>query len=130
MDCRSPLETDRNLNTDLVSRKTQKELTVGFHRKGTDTAGEIVDEFVGFLKAKPQYSLPGREKTTKKGRTPTKYHYGGSLSLEKTTNVQPALKHSCPQKNEPAIPSLHAVRLRGRGRGVEGLTLRKLGTLV
>jgi len=83
MGCRSPLETDRNLNTDLVSRKTQKELTVGFHGKGADTAGEIVDKFVGFLKAKPQYSLPGREKATKKGRTPTKYHYNGSLNLER-----------------------------------------------
>jgi len=110
------LETDRGLNTDLFSWKTQKELTVGFHGKSTNTAGEIVDEFVGFLKAKPQYGLSGREKTAKKGRTPAKDHYNGSLSLEETTNVQPALKHSCPQKNEPAIPSLRAVRLRSRGR--------------
>jgi len=36
------------------------------------------------------------------------------MSLEGASNVQPALKHSCPQKNEPVIPSLHAMRLGSR----------------
>lgn len=49
----SHLEIDRHLNTDLVFFfwKTWKELTVGFHGKSANTAGEIVDEFVSFLKA-------------------------------------------------------------------------------
>ena len=68
---------------------------------------------MGFLKAafSTLYAEDGEQK---KGRTPAKVHYGGSINLEAARNVQPALKHSWPQKNEPAIPSLHMVRLGSR----------------
>lgn len=71
---------------------------------------------MSLLEAKPQYALPRKGEDNKKGRTPAKDDYSGLLGLEEATNVQPALKHSCSQKNEPAIPSLHGVSLRSRRR--------------
>jgi hypothetical protein len=112
-DCKSRLGTEKHINTGPISRKTKKELTVGFHGKSTDATCEVVDEFVRFLEA--AFSMHCAEgKITKNGRTPTKVHHGDPTVLGEASNVQPALKHSCPQKNEPEIPSLRAMRMRSR----------------
>lgn len=112
-DCKSRLGTEKHINTGPISRKTEKELTIGFHGKSTDATCEVVDKFVRFLEA--TFSMHCAEgETTKKGRTPTKVHHGNPTNLGEASNVQPALKHSCPQKNEPEIPSLHAMRMRSR----------------
>ena len=90
----------------------QKEPTVGFHGKSGNAAGEIVDDLVCFLKADFSISSHKRKRVAEKARrTPAKGYYKGSLDPEDVGNVQPALKHSWPQKNEPAIPSLHGMRL-------------------
>jgi hypothetical protein len=102
--CKRCLETDRHLNTGLVSWKTRKGLTIGFHGKGADAAGEVVDKFVGFLEA--AFSIFPLQDDRKKDEPLRKFITEGSVNLEEASNVQPALKHSCPQKNEPVIPSL------------------------
>lgn len=107
--------------------KIGKEQTIRFHGKTPETTGKVVNKLVSFLEEKLNMTAAeGGGITEGKGRTPTKVDYNGPVNLEGASNIQPALKHSCPQKNEPAIPSLHAMRLRNRRREV-GSDLAQVG---
>ena len=122
----SHLETDRNLNTDLVCWKKYKELTVGFHGKSANSAGEVVDEFVGFLKTKPQYALPGGRGQQKRANP-----YERSLQRfteprrgnQRTTSLKallPAKKRTCDTK-----PAWDEIAKQTKGR--EGADFAHVG---